>query len=53
MVARYDWESIRAEYEAGATQAGLAREYGVSQADVRALVDNMLKRARHREKKFR
>lgn len=27
---RYDWETIRAEYEAGATQADLARRHGVT-----------------------
>lgn len=30
MSARYDWESIRAEYEAGASQADLSRRHGVS-----------------------
>ena len=38
MAARYDWGSIRAEYEAGATQVGLAREYGVSPAAIRKRV---------------
>ena len=30
MSARYDWETIRAEYEAGASQSDLARRHGVS-----------------------
>ena len=30
MAARYDWETIRAEYEAGASQSELARRHGVS-----------------------
>jgi len=30
MAARYDWETIRAEYEAGASQSELAKRYGVS-----------------------
>ena len=34
MSARYDWESIRTEYEAGMTQNGLSRKYGVSRAAV-------------------
>lgn len=29
-MAKYDWEAIRAEYEAGATQSELARKHGVS-----------------------
>ena len=28
MAARYDWETIRAEYEAGATMGGLSRKHG-------------------------
>lgn len=31
---RYDWETIRAEYEAGASQSDLARRYGVSRKAV-------------------
>ena len=31
---RYDWEKIRAEYEAGATQSDLARRHGVSRAAI-------------------
>lgn len=31
---RYDWEAIRAEYEAGASQSDLARRYGVSRKAV-------------------
>lgn len=34
MTARYDWETIRAEYEAGATQSDLARRHGVSRTAV-------------------
>ena len=30
MAARYDWETIRAEYETGATQSDLSRRHGVS-----------------------
>lgn len=30
MAARYDWETIRAEYEAGASQSALAKRHGVS-----------------------
>lgn len=30
MALRYDWETIRAEYEAGASQSDLAKRYGVS-----------------------
>ena len=30
MSARYDWETIRAEYEAGASQSDLSKRYGVS-----------------------
>ena len=30
MSARYDWETIRAEYEAGASQSELAKRHGVS-----------------------
>ena len=38
-VRRYDWETIRAEYEAGASQSDLARRYGVS----RKAVQNRIK----------
>nr|DAT56360.1 MAG TPA: InsA C-terminal domain [Caudoviricetes sp.] len=34
MAARYDWETIRAEYEAGASQSDLARRYGVSRTAI-------------------
>lgn len=34
MEARYDWETIRAEYEAGATMGQLAKLHGVSKAAV-------------------
>ena len=30
MAARYDWETIRAEYEVGASQSKLAKRHGVS-----------------------
>lgn len=30
MAARYDWEAIRAEYEAGASMGQLSKKYGVS-----------------------
>ena len=30
MAARYDWETIRAEYEVGASQSALAKRHGVS-----------------------
>ena len=30
MAARYDWETIRAEYETGASMGELSRRYGVS-----------------------
>ena len=30
MAARYDWETIRAEFEAGASQSELAKRHGVS-----------------------
>lgn len=30
MAARYDWETIRAEYEVGASQSELAKRHGVS-----------------------
>lgn len=34
MAARYDWETIRAEYEAGSTMGQLAKLHGVSKAAV-------------------
>ena len=30
MAVRFDWETIRAEYEAGASQSDLSRRYGIS-----------------------
>lgn len=33
-VRRYDWETIRAEYEAGASQSDLARRYGLSRTAI-------------------
>lgn len=34
MAARYDWETIRAEYEAGASQSDLSRRYGLSRTAI-------------------
>ena len=34
MAARYDWETIRAEYETGATMGGLSRRHGVDKAAI-------------------
>lgn len=34
MAARYDWETIRAEYEAGASQSDLAKRHGVSRTAI-------------------
>lgn len=34
MAARYDWETIRAEYEAGASQSELAKRHGVSRTAI-------------------
>ena len=34
MSARYDWETIRAEYEAGATMGELSRRHGVDKAAI-------------------
>lgn len=34
MPARYDWEQIRAEYEAGSSQNELAKKHGVSRAAI-------------------
>lgn len=34
MSARYDWETIRAEYEAGATMGELSRRHGVSKTAI-------------------
>lgn len=34
MAARYDWETIRAEYEAGATMGELSRKHGVNKAAI-------------------
>lgn len=34
MAARYDWETIRAEYEAGSTMGQLARQHGVDKAAI-------------------
>lgn len=33
-MARYDWETIRAEFETGATMGELSRRYGVSKAAI-------------------
>lgn len=34
MAARFDWETIRAEYEAGASQSDLSRRYGLSRTAI-------------------
>ena len=34
MAARFDWETIRAEYEAGASQSDLSRRYGISRTAI-------------------
>ena len=34
MAARFDWESIRAEYEVGASQSDLSKRYGVSRTAI-------------------
>lgn len=34
MATRYDWETIRAEYETGATYGGLSRRHGVNKAAI-------------------
>ena len=34
MAARYDWETIRAEYEAGASMGELSRRHGVDKAAI-------------------
>ena len=34
MAARYDWETIRAEYEAGASMGELSRKHGVNKAAI-------------------
>lgn len=34
MATRYDWETIRAEYETGATMGGLSRRHGVNKAAI-------------------
>ena len=34
MSARYDWETIRAEYEAGASMGELSRRHGVSKGAI-------------------
>lgn len=34
MAARFDWETIRAEYEAGASQSDLSRRHGVSRTAI-------------------
>lgn len=34
MAARYDWETIRAEYEAGASQSDLSRRHGPSRTAI-------------------
>jgi len=34
MAVRYDWETIRAEFEAGATMGALSRRHGVNKAAI-------------------
>lgn len=34
MAARYDWETIRAEYETGSTMGALSRRHGVTKAAI-------------------
>lgn len=34
MAARYDWETIRAEYEAGSTMGALSRKHGVTKSAI-------------------
>ena len=34
MTSRYDWETIRAEYEAGASQSDLSRRHGLSRTAI-------------------
>ena len=34
MAARYDWDTIRAEYETGASMGALSRRHGVSKAAI-------------------
>lgn len=39
MAAHYDWEAIRAEYEAGASQADLSRRHGVSRKAIQKHIE--------------
>ncbi len=38
MAERYDWENIRAEYEAGSTMGQLSKRYGVNKAAILSLI---------------
>ena len=40
MAARYDWETIRAEYEAGASQSTLSKKYGVSRTAIQKRISS-------------
>lgn len=39
-MANYDWEQIRAEYEAGATQSQLSRDHGVSRRAIQKRIQS-------------
>ena len=40
MAARYDWETIRAEYEAGASQSTLSKKHGVSRTAIQRRISS-------------
>ncbi|WP_347288597.1 hypothetical protein [Bilophila wadsworthia] len=39
MAARFDWETIRAEYETGATQSELSRKHGCSRTAIQKRIE--------------
>jgi transposase-like protein len=39
MASRFDWEAIRAEYEAGATQSDIARRHGCSRTAIQKRIE--------------
>lgn len=39
-MAKFDWEKIRAEYEAGGTQAGLSRRHGCSRTAIQKRIES-------------
>jgi len=39
MAQKYDWQQIRAEYEAGATQSELSRKYNVSRTAIQKRIE--------------